>query len=57
MTPVTQRKKGNGSEPLPRSRMAAADRREAILDAARGAFAERGFHETSLDAVAERAGV
>jgi AcrR family transcriptional regulator len=37
--------------------MAAADRRAAILDAARGAFAERGFHETSLDAVAERAGV
>jgi len=37
--------------------MSAADRREAILDAARGAFADRGFHETSLDAVAERAGV
>lgn len=37
--------------------MSAADRREAILDAARPAFAERGFHETSLDSVAERAGV
>jgi AcrR family transcriptional regulator len=37
--------------------MAAADRREAILDAARGAFAESGYHETSLEAVAERAGV
>jgi AcrR family transcriptional regulator len=37
--------------------MAAADRREAILDAARAAFADRGFHQTSLDAVAERAGV
>jgi len=37
--------------------MSAADRREAILDAARSAFAERGFHETSLDSVAERAGV
>ncbi|HET9120245.1 MAG TPA: TetR/AcrR family transcriptional regulator [Solirubrobacterales bacterium] len=37
--------------------MSAADRREAILDAARYAFAERGYHETSLDSVAERAGV
>jgi AcrR family transcriptional regulator len=37
--------------------MSAADRRAAILDASRGAFAERGFHQTSLDAVAERAGV
>jgi AcrR family transcriptional regulator len=37
--------------------MSAADRREAILDAARSAFAERGFHGTSLDSVAERAGV
>jgi AcrR family transcriptional regulator len=37
--------------------MSAADRRVAILAAARYAFAERGYHETSLDAVAERAGV
>src|SRR3954449_11633281 len=37
--------------------MSAADRREAILDAARTAFADTGYHETSLDAVAERAGV
>jgi AcrR family transcriptional regulator len=37
--------------------MAAADRRVAILDAARSAFADRGFHQTSLDAVAERAGI
>ena len=37
--------------------MAAADRRAAILDAARSAFADAGYHETSLDAVAERAGV
>src|SRR5262249_19278483 len=37
--------------------MTAADRREAILEAAREAFAETGYHETSLDAVAERAGV
>ena len=37
--------------------MSAADRRAAILDSAREAFAETGYHETSLDAVAERAGV
>ena len=49
MSPVTQAKT--------RSRMSAADRREAILDAARNAFADTGYHETSLDAVAERAGV
>src|SRR5690242_4314439 len=37
--------------------MTAADRRAAILDAARSAFADAGYHETSLDAVAARAGV
>jgi AcrR family transcriptional regulator len=37
--------------------MSAADRRTAILEAARSAFADSGYHETSLDAVAERAGV
>jgi AcrR family transcriptional regulator len=52
---VTQ---GTGTKRAPaRSRMAAADRRATILDAARTAFAEGGFHQTSLDAVAEAAGV
>jgi AcrR family transcriptional regulator len=37
--------------------MAAADRRVAILEAARLAFAEGNYHEVSLDAVAVRAGV
>ena len=37
--------------------MSAADRRVAILDAARLAFAEGNYHEVSLDAVAARAGV
>jgi AcrR family transcriptional regulator len=37
--------------------MAAADRREAILEAARDAFAEGSYHEIALDRVAERAGI
>ncbi|CAN5445563.1 TetR/AcrR family transcriptional regulator [soil metagenome] len=37
--------------------MPASDRRELILEAAREAFADGGYHRTSLDAVAERAGV
>jgi AcrR family transcriptional regulator len=40
-----------------RPRMAAADRRELIIEAARESFAEGGYHRTSLDAIAERAGV
>ena len=43
--------------PAPRRRMAAADRRALILEAAREAFAEGGYHRTSLDQIAERAGV
>jgi len=53
VTPVTQRSKTGA----PRRRMAASDRRLAILEAARAAFADGGFHQTSLDTVAERAGV
>jgi AcrR family transcriptional regulator len=37
--------------------MPAAERRKAILDAALDEFAEHGFHETSLEGVAERAGI
>lgn len=37
--------------------MAAADRRGLILEAARAAFADGGYHGTSLEEVAERAGV
>jgi len=58
VTPVTQRKNGgNGGPPAPRRRMAAADRRALILESAREAFAEGGYHRTSLDQIAERAGV
>lgn len=54
---IQRRKRGRGAGGAPRTRMAAADRRLAILEAARLAFAEGAFHEVSLDAVAERAGV
>lgn len=47
MTSITQ----------PRKRMSASDRRVLILEAAREAFADGGYHQTSLDTVAERAGV
>lgn len=52
---VTQRKEARKTPP--RSRMSATDRRQVILEAARSAFADGGYHETSLEAVAERAGV
>jgi AcrR family transcriptional regulator len=52
VTSITQRE---GERP--RRRMSAADRREAILQAALDAFADGGYHETSLEAVAERAGI
>jgi AcrR family transcriptional regulator len=41
----------------PRRRMAAEDRRALILEAAREAFAQRGYHSTSLEQIAERGGV
>lgn len=37
--------------------MAAGDRREVLLEAALGVFSEHGYHHTSLEHVAERAGV
>jgi AcrR family transcriptional regulator len=40
-----------------RTRMSAPDRREAILDAAKQAFATSGFHGTSIDDVASAAGI
>ncbi len=41
----------------PRRRMTSSDRREVILTAALDAFAAGGYHETSLEEVAERAGI
>ena len=37
--------------------MSAADRRAAILDAAMEAFASRGYHGTSIDDIAQAAGI
>ncbi len=44
-------------QPAVRRRLPAAERRELILGAALDAFAEGGYRETTLDHVAERAGV
>ena len=54
MTSITQAE--NDPEAV-RRRMPASDRRILILEAAREAFAEGGYHQTSLDTVAERAEV
>lgn len=68
-TPKTQGRPGSAStvgarsskrlplEPAPRRRLPAAERRELILDAAIDAFADSGYHQTSLEEVARRAGV
>lgn len=40
-----------------RVRMAAADRREQLLDVARDMVNERGFHAVTVEAVARRAGI
>jgi AcrR family transcriptional regulator len=37
--------------------MSAEERREAILEAARGEFASTGYHGTSTETIAERAGI
>ena len=55
MTSITQKNGAKKGEP--RRRMPAEDRRALILESAREAFAEGGYHSTSLDAIAERAGV
>ena len=39
------------------TRMSAEERREAILEAARDEFASTGFHGTSTETIAERAGI
>lgn len=41
----------------PRRRLTAAERRRAILDAAQEAFASGGYHGTSLEEVAQAAGI
>ena len=53
----------SGPKPLPknkrnqRSRMTSAERREQLIEIARGLFAERGFEGTSIEEIASRAEV
>ncbi len=50
----------SNAEPTPtplRRRMSAAERREQLVDVARGAFAEKGFDAVSVEEIAQRAGV
>jgi len=46
-----------GKTPKPRTRMTRASRRESLLDAGARAFADRGFQATSMEEVAQKAGV
>ena len=41
----------------PRARMTGAQRRLQLIEVARGLFAERGFEGTSIEEIAQRAGV
>jgi hypothetical protein len=47
----------DGSQPVARPRMPAAERRAAILEAATTEFAETGLAGTRLEAIAARAGI
>jgi AcrR family transcriptional regulator len=52
---------GDTGDPAPRrpgrARMTAAERREQLIEIARGLFAERGFDASSIEEIAARAGV
>src|SRR5690348_12401605 len=41
----------------PRARMTGTQRRHQLIEVARGLFAERGFEGTSIEEIAQRAGV
>lgn len=45
------------SEPAPRVRLAAAQRRSQLLDVAGALFAEHGYHGLSMESIADAAGV
>ena len=45
------------AKPARKRRMSAPQRREGILDAALEEFSSNGYHETSLEGVADRAGI
>ncbi|MEU6341621.1 helix-turn-helix domain-containing protein [Streptomyces sp. NPDC046977] len=57
MSPAPYPEVGAGSPPVPRERADAVRNRAAILDAARGLFAEHGADGVSMEQVAAAAGV
>ncbi|ADG96705.1 transcriptional regulator, TetR family [Segniliparus rotundus DSM 44985] len=46
-----------GSRPASRGRLAKTDRRKLLLSAANDVFADSGFHKSSMEDIADRAGV
>ena len=42
---------------VPRARMTGSERRHQLIDIARSLFAERGYDSTSVEEIAQRAGV
>ncbi len=57
MTSTTQPPTPAATDDQPRKRLPASERRESILAAATQAFADCGYHETSIEDIAEAAGV
>jgi AcrR family transcriptional regulator len=54
---VTESVPESRETPVSGTRLSAADRREQILNAATAVFAERGYHGTTTDQVAQAAGI
>lgn len=54
---ISRSPEGGEVQRAPRARMTGAQRRLQLIEVARGLFAERGFEGTSIEEIAQRAGV